>query len=293
MNTTLLKLKQLCAVALTAVLAIAAPTGTHAANSGGQDEKVIRILAVGNSFSEDAIEQNLYELAAAEGIKVVIGNLYHGGCSLQQHCEYFQGDKPEYNYRKIVDGVKTDRPQTTLDYALDDEDWDFVSFQQASHYSGLIDTYTPWLERLTSYVRTKVRQDTKFLWHMTWAYAEDSAHDGFKNYGRSQQSMYKAILAATQAAMRQCRFDALIPCGTAIQNARTSAMGDSLCRDGYHLQLVYGRYTAACTWFEAVFGRKVEGNPYHPAGMDSSYRRIAQTAAHKAVRRPFKVSKVK
>ena len=28
----------------------------------------IRILAIGNSFSQDAVEQNLHELAAAEGI---------------------------------------------------------------------------------------------------------------------------------------------------------------------------------------------------------------------------------
>ena len=36
----------------------------------------IRILAIGNSFSEDAIESHLYELAKESGKTVIVGNLY-------------------------------------------------------------------------------------------------------------------------------------------------------------------------------------------------------------------------
>ncbi|MDE6646879.1 MAG: DUF4886 domain-containing protein, partial [Prevotella sp.] len=42
--------------------------------------KVIKVLAIGNSFSEDAVEQYLYELAAAQGDSLVIGNAYIPGC---------------------------------------------------------------------------------------------------------------------------------------------------------------------------------------------------------------------
>lgn len=38
----------------------------------------IKILAVGNSFSDDGVEY-LDELAQAAGIKLIIGNLYIGG----------------------------------------------------------------------------------------------------------------------------------------------------------------------------------------------------------------------
>ena len=37
---------------------------------------VVKILAIGNSFSADAVEQELYGLFAAEGKDVIIGNLY-------------------------------------------------------------------------------------------------------------------------------------------------------------------------------------------------------------------------
>lgn len=45
--------------------------------------KTIKVLAIGNSFSEDAIEQNLYELGKAAGDEFIIGNLYIGGCPLK------------------------------------------------------------------------------------------------------------------------------------------------------------------------------------------------------------------
>jgi len=293
MNIKLFGFKAWLAAVAAVVLFAAFPVGAEAKHYKEGGGKTVRILAIGNSFSEDAIEQNLYELAEAEGIKVIIGNLYHPGCSLEQHCAYLSEGKEEYDYRKVVDGVKTSRTQTTLDYALLDEDWDYVSFQQASHYSGLWDTYMPWLERVVSYSKKRLRQNVKLMWHMTWAYAADSNHDGFRNYGNSQKKMYEMILSSTRKALGTMPFDILIPCGTAVQNARTSALGDTMNRDGYHLQLCYGRFIAACTWFEAIFKRNVKHNPYCPAGVDAYQQRIAKESAHKAVKRPYRVSRVR
>ena len=45
-------------------------------------QKTVRILAIGNSFSQDAVEQYLHELAEAEGISTIIGNMFIGGCCL-------------------------------------------------------------------------------------------------------------------------------------------------------------------------------------------------------------------
>ena len=47
--------------------------------------KELKVLAIGNSFSVDAVEQNLYELAKANGDRIVIGNMHIGGCSLERH----------------------------------------------------------------------------------------------------------------------------------------------------------------------------------------------------------------
>ena len=40
------------------------------------DDGILRVLAVGNSFSADAVEQELWPLFHATGQKVIIGELY-------------------------------------------------------------------------------------------------------------------------------------------------------------------------------------------------------------------------
>ena len=55
--------------------------------------KCLRILAIGNSFSVDAME-HLYAIAAAEGVEeILLGNLVIGGCSLETHVAKAQSDK--------------------------------------------------------------------------------------------------------------------------------------------------------------------------------------------------------
>ena len=257
-------------------------------------DRPLKLLAIGNSFSEDAIEQNLFELAAATGHQMVIGNMYIGGCSLERHWGNAQSNKPDYDYRKIgIDGKMTRTANYTLDKALRDEQWDYVSLQQVSQLSGMYNSFQPHLDSLIAYVRARVPATTKLIWHVTWAYAQNSTHGGFANYDRNQDKMYRAIVEGAQRLKKEnAQFSLFVPVGTAIQNARTSFVGDHLNRDGFHLDLVLGRYTAACTWFECLFGTKVFGNRYAPKGLDKAQKAVAQWAAHLAVELPFECSPV-
>lgn len=257
-------------------------------------DRPLKLLAIGNSFSEDAIEQNLFELAAATGHQMVIGNMYIGGCSLKKHWENAQSNKPDYDYRKIgIDGKMTHTANYTLDKALRDEQWDYVSLQQVSQLSGMYSSFQPHLDSLIAYVRARVPATTKLIWHVTWAYAQNSTHGGFANYDRNQDKMYRAIVEGAQLLKKEnAQFSLFVPVGTAIQNARTSFVGDHLNRDGFHLDLVLGRYTAACTWFECLFGTKVVGNRYAPKGLNKAQKAVAQWAAHLAVELPFECSPV-
>lgn len=263
---------------------------TFFAAAQAQQKDTLRILAIGNSFSQDSVEQYLWELFDAAGIPVIIGNMYIGGCTLERHFNNSVTDKPDYAYRKIVSGEKTNRDNTTLSYALADEPWDYVSFQQASGVSGEYETYEPYLRALRAYVRRRVPATAQFMWHQTWAYSADADHNEFPRYGRDQMRMYKAIIVASKAAMKNHKFPIVIPSGTAIQNARKSPMGDVFNRDGYHLELTYGRYTAACTWFEAISGLSVVGNSYHPSSISDQTAAICQKASHSACRKPWKVT---
>lgn len=253
----------------------------------------VKVLAIGNSFSEDAIEQHLSALARAEGLNVIICNMYIGGCSIERHVENLRGNKPEYRYRKFdVNGKLTEKWNHTLEAALAEEDWDYVSLQQVSHNSGIPESYVL-LPELVDYVKARVPEDAVLMFHQTWAYAPKSNHGGFVNYDRDQMKMYEAIVNTVNQEAPKVGIKLIIPCGTAIQNARTSALGTDLTRDGFHLSFVHGRYIASCTWLEAVLGVNPIGNDYCPEGMTPEECKLAQKAAHKAVKKPSKVTRIK
>ncbi len=255
----------------------------------------VKVLAIGNSFSADAVEEHLWPLAHAAGRTVIIGNMYIPGCSLERHCESIRGNKPAYSYRKIsAAGVMTTTPDFSLEMALADEEWDYISFQQASPLSGLPDSYRPYLAELVEFVKERVPDDAVLMLHQTWAYDWDSSHKGFVNYGKDQDIMYASIVSAVRELASETGITLVIPCGTAVQNARTSdELKDTMTRDGYHLHKPVGRYVAGCTWLEAVLGVNPVRNTYCPEGMTKRQCRLARKAAHRAVLRPSYVANVK
>ncbi|SFF97482.1 DUF4886 domain-containing protein [Prevotella sp. KH2C16] len=241
----------------------------------------IKVLAIGNSFSEDAVEQYLWQLAAAQGDTLVIGNAYIPGCPIERHYNNILVDKKEYEYRKVVDGKKTNTKKTGLRQIIEDEAWEIISLQQASHFSGVPQTYEHLQGLKAEVLKFTTNPKAEIIWHLTWAYAHDATHEGFKSYGRNQRNMYEAILNAVRRELPKAGIRHLIPSGIAIQNARKK-IGDYLNRDGFHLSYSLGRYTAACTWCEFLTGKSVVGNPYHPETFYRKEARTAQKAAHKA-----------
>ena len=253
----------------------------------GQD--TIKILAIGNSFSEDAAESYLDDLARAGGIKVIVGNLYWGGCSLQTHWNNVtgKGNETGYSFRKIVDGDTTKIENYSIVKAVTNENWDYITFQQVSQYSGRYNSYFPYLSNLLNYVKQRATNPhVKYCMHQTWAYATNSTHSDYDYYQSNQKTMYDSIVIATNKAAAKVGIHIIIPAGTAIQNGRTSYIGDNFNRDGYHLSYGLGRYTAACTWYEKLLGRSVVGNKFVPNGVSKSDALIAQHAAHNAVLKP-------
>ncbi|HET8828146.1 MAG TPA: DUF4886 domain-containing protein, partial [Pelobium sp.] len=126
-------------------------------------------------------------------------------------------------------------------------------------------------------------------YHQTWAYATTSSYSAFENYDKNQLTMYNAIVNVSQNIEPIVPNHLLVPAGTAIQNARTSALGESFnMADGYHLNTL-GKYIAACTWFEKIFGQTVVGNTYL-GGLSAFEVKVAQNAAHLAVLKPFEIT---
>lgn len=223
-----------------------------------QDEP-LKLLAVGNSFSNDAT-QYLHMILEAEGVTdFVLGRLYIPGASLATHIKTLEDGTADYHYYKIENGKWVEQGQVTLLDALADEDWNIITMQQSSASSGVADTYNEDLDHLVSYVnQNKTNPDAKLLWHMTWAYQTGSDNSGFAKYDNDQMTMYTKITEAVQQKiMPRTDFAAMMPVGTAIQNMRTSYFGDYLTRDTFHLN-DFGMGIAGYTWYAVLTGKPLE-----------------------------------
>lgn len=223
----------------------------------------MKILAIANSFSQDACTY-LHQTALAQGVELEVYNLYIGGCSLERHCQNLESG--EAAYEEQVNGVPTGRMVSIME-ALHYADWDAIITQQASQDSGWMDAYEPFLGMLVETFRREV-PGARLLLQETWAYEHTSNHPGFLRYRRSQQEMYEKLHRCYTAMAEKYGLE-VIPCGTLIQTARalpafdTLSGGQTLCRDGFHMNL-YGRCLLACAWLKTLCGVSVKDNPFVP-----------------------------
>ncbi len=253
----------------------------------------LRILGVGNSFTDDGM-MYLPQLLAAAGVKnVVLGRLYIGSCSLERHVKEYRTSGHNYIYYKSTENswVTMNKKASLLDGLLD-ENWDVIVVQQVSGLSGIYSSYHPWLDELMKILRFNCRNAGACIaWQQTWAYASTSTHADFVKYNKNQMEMYLEICGSTQMMVDKGAIDIVIPTGTAIQNLRdTTPDAREMTRDGHHLNYKMGRYTAACTWFQAIvapaFGITVEDNSCRLAGsrwrMSDAEAKACQLAARHA-----------
>lgn len=264
------------------------PITTTKKKTGG---KKIAILAIGNSFSMDSLINHMYPLLESAGYgDITLANLHVPGCTIETHWANINGEKKEYEFQVTKNG-KWDRiADYTAQQGIRYADWDYITIQQGSHESGMPNSYAD-LQHIASWVKAN-KPKAKLFFHMTWAYEQTSDHWAFGRYNKDQMTMYRAITSAVQTkAVPIKQIDGVIPSGTAIQNLRTSPLGDTLTSDGYHLPNSYGDYTASMTWYCALTGGKPESVTYRPTAVEQHWRSVAR-AVKNAVTTPYEVTPV-
>ena len=256
-----------------------------------KDDGVLKILTIGNSFSVDCM-QFVYEIAKAAGIeKVKLGNLYISGCSLSKHLTNAKSDAKAYTFYTNETGKWVTNNNCKLSTGIKYDNWDFISFQQASGSSGKADTYDTLNELLPIVEGHCTNPNVEFLWHMTWAYQGDSTHSSFPDYDSDQMTMYNAILDAVKTKIvPNSKFSRIIPNGTAVQNARTSYLGDTLTRDGYHMSKDKGRVLAGITVVATTVGIPWDTIDLSHVCSDANFVKVALESAKNAVATPFAVT---
>ncbi len=252
----------------------------------------LKLLAIGNSFSTDCMEY-LWKMLRDAGVKnITLGNLYYGVCTMAEHLSFATNDSASYTYYKSTKGTWIVSKSYKMSTALAEEDWDIITLQESSKTCGVDSAFKASYKKLVDYVRSK-NTTAKLVWNMTWAYQQDSTHSAFPNYGNDQMKMYNMLIDCVKNyPLKDENVSYIIPVGTAVQNARTSFLGDHLTRDGYHLNKDYGRYLAALTWTCAITGVDPATIKYNPASMviTADMVKVACEAITAAIKTPYAVT---
>lgn len=279
--------------------------------------KTIRLLTVGNSFSQNAT-RHLGALAKAGGDTLILRGADVGGATMELHwnkARTFEQD-PANKAGRYANG-------RSLKEELLAEKWDFVTIQQASIKSHDVATYRPFASLLRDYIKQHA-PDAEVLLHETWEYRIDdprfSAKTPKPGEPLTQDEMYRGLSGAYETIAKELGVRRL-PVGTAFhianrdpqwgfrvspvpfdsKNAKPGELPDQthslnvgwnwkkqtddqvkLGMDGHHANLA-GEYLGACVWYEVLFGRSVEGNAFVPKGLDADYAKFLQATAHRVV----------
>ena len=222
----------------------------------------MNVLCIGNSFSMDAASY-LHQISNGE---ICIEGLALGGCSLERHYNNIMENYQGYLYERNGEIIG----ESSVKDALFSKNWDYIVVQQVSHFSGITDTYEPFLPFILGFVHCAC-PNSKVVFHRTWAYSDYTTHEGFANYNNSRPQMFDAIVKASSEICKKYNLD-IIPNGDAIEEARKLPEFDEktnpITRDGFHLSLDYGRYLAGLVMYKFFTGKNANEVTFEPDNTD-------------------------
>ena len=215
----------------------------------------MNILAIGNSFSEDATRY-LKKIAEADNIDVTVVGLYIGGCPLSLHYQNIKEDNRAYGFQ--FNGEDTGI-FVSIKEAVLSRKWDYITVQQVSHESVNYATYQPYLNDVVAFVR-ELSPDSKIVVHQTWAYEEGSERLCQELKYQNQRDMFEDLKSAYDSAYEEIGADMLIPSGELFQEM--IKRGIKVHRDTFHASFGLGRYALGLLWYKMLTGNKVSGNTF-------------------------------
>lgn len=229
----------------------------------------MKILSIGNSFSQDATRY-LHQIAKVEGVDLKTVNLYIGGCTLATHYKNMNNDERAYvlQFNGQVTGFNV-----SIREALQNDEWDYITFQQASHKSVDYDTYQPYLNALSEYAKFHAPK-AKQVMHQTWAYEDGSPRLCDMMGYSSRKDMFLDISKAYKKAAADIDAYGIIPAGKLLENLTANGIA-KVHRDTYHASYGAGRYALALLWYGYLTGNNVADNKFCDLDEETSAEELA------------------
>ena len=138
----------------------------------GDEDDMVYVLAIGNSYSNNAVEY-LTPIMYGLGKKMSVVSLYDDGCSLERHVQWYKQNAEEYQF--YVDGFNiSGSNKDTMREVFELYDYDYITIQQGPGPATTFSTYEPYLTELYNIIK-KHEPQSKILIHQTWSFCEYDA----------------------------------------------------------------------------------------------------------------------
>ena len=256
------------------------------------EDNHIRILCIGNSFSEDTTA-HVPKIAKSLGFKpILIANLYIGGCPITKHYHNLLQDAPVYRYDRN-DGTRwVSHEGCSIREAIESESWDWISIQHGSSDGNRYtdpDCYRD-LPLLVAQVKALAGAHTKIAFNMTWTGESNFDHHEIVENGGDIDLLFQKIVTITEQVVGQVEgIDRIIPTGTAVHNARATALVSRLHRDGYHLSMDIGRYLAGLIFFQTLSNTSTDDIRWKPQNVSDEEKKLLLRMVALASKSPYRV----
>lgn len=256
------------------------------------DTDSFKVLAIGNSLTNDST-QYLWQILNNAGIEnVVVGRLFESGCSINEHWTYITEFAEVYDYSESFGSGWVPYGKYSVQMALEKEDWDYIILQETIASATYPNSYKN-LENLVNFVKT-TNPDAELAWQLMWAYQAETESQWCRYHTKQEQAlMYDQIVSVYKTYVRHNKsIEHLIPSGTAVQNLRTSYIGDTITIDGLHMTHSHGRYLTALTWYAALTGGDVDIIDWYPLDYPvvANDIDVIRRSVKDAIKQPFAVT---
>ena len=275
----------------------------------GAAPKELKVLTIGNSFSQSVFQTLPAIVGADPDCRLLLAGANIGGCSLERHWQEHLKSENDPEYRPYA-------RKYTLRELLTKEKWDVVTLQQASRLSWRAPSFHPFAEKLIGLIR-ELAPTAEIVIQQTWSY--NAAAPSFGKWGIDSATMYGRLTENYRALAREHGLR-IIPTGYAVELFRraegdrlvarapadlsrlrepelprtTDVVGDfqwkknektgaaSLRQDLYHLN-ARGRYLQGLVWYAALFGKDPEKSAYAPPDLAPEEIALFKRCAKEAV----------
>ena len=247
--------------------------------------KNLKILAIGNSYSQNATSQ-LHQIAKADGINLDVTNMYIGGCSLETHWNNISGDVGAYEICRNGEWLSAYGQTAKISTLLAEEEWDYVTIQQASWYSVDYKTFEPYMSNILEYLK-ETEPSADIIFHQTWEYSPEHCWETFQNPNLTSEIMCARVLENSRKAAKTISQATgsptrIIPSGMAVRGVLEAQPGYVIWSDGTHLSTA-GCYMAGLVWYKTLAGGDILNNKYVLKGLSQSEISMFKTCAENAV----------